>query len=98
MKGGTKFTSMLPKYNALHIVIMYVLPVNLQSYAIAAFTTGTVMGLPNSEVKPDTVAFLPVLSRILQYFPTTGESVWLSNSVAVTCSVSMTEDLMLETV
>ena len=53
---------------------IYVLPVNSQSYVTAVFTTGTMIGFPKSEVKPDLVALLPVLSRILQYFLTTGES------------------------
>ena len=87
IKGGTRFTSILSKYRALQIVIIYVLPVNSQLYATAALMTGTVIGFPKSNVNPDTVALLPVFSRILQYFPTTGESTWLSSSVAATHSV-----------
>ena len=63
---------------------MNTFPVSLLSYAIAAFTTGTVMGCPMSDVNPDTVALRPVSSKTPQYFPTTGESAWLSSSVAVT--------------
>ena len=80
------------------MVMMYVLPVYSQSYAIAALTTGTVMGFPKSEVKPDTVALRPVFSRILQYLPTTGESAWLSSSVAVTKSSSIALDFNPDTV
>ena len=77
---------------------MYVLPVYSQSYATAALTTGTEIGFPKSELNPATVALRPVRSRTLQYLLTTGESAWLSSSVAVTCSVSTVVNLILEIV
>ena len=72
---------------------MRVSPENSQSYATAALTTGTEIGFPKSLVKPVTVARRPVSSSIHAYFPMTGESAWLSSSVAVTVSKSGSDEI-----
>ena len=56
------------------MIKMLVSPENSQSYAIAAVTMGTDKGLPNSDVKPETLAVFPLFDKMWQYFPTTGES------------------------
>jgi len=68
---------------------IYVFPVKSQSYATAAFTTGTLKGFPRDLLKPETLTSLSVNSKILALLPTTGESAWLSNSVADIVSLSL---------
>ena len=67
---------------------MYVFPVKSQSYATAAFTTGTINGFPIDILKPETLTSLSVNSYILALLPATGESAWLSNYVADIISLS----------
>ena len=59
---------------------MYTLPVNSQSYATAASTTGTVLD-PKELVKPLTVIFLSCVDMIYAFLTTTRESAWLPISV-----------------
>ena len=46
------------------MIKMLVSPENSQSYAIAAVTIGTVKGLPNSDVKPETLAVFPLCDKM----------------------------------
>ena len=68
-------------YNALFIIKMVVAPVLGQSYATAAWTTGTSGIIPKSSEKGVTFTVISVLYNIIAFFPTTGESACESNSV-----------------
>ena len=54
------------------MIKMLVSPENSQSYAIAAVTMGTDKGLPNSDVKPETLAVFPLFDKMWQYFQLLG--------------------------
>ena len=73
IKGAIKFTFISSKYKAFLIIRIYTLPVNSQSYATAASTTGTILE-PSASVKPFTVIFLSCVEMMYAFFPTTGES------------------------
>lgn len=84
---------MFSKYKALWTIRIYVVPVTSQSYATAACTTGTVSDFPKSSVNPATLTRFSVRSIILAYFPTTGESAWLSSSVADTVPLLRVDEI-----
>ena len=79
--GGMRLCSISAMYKALLMIKIVVAPVIGQSYATAAWTTGTSGIIPKSSEKGVTLTVISVLYKIIAFSRTTGESACESSSV-----------------